>query len=474
MIRLHNTLTGNTQEFVPLQEGKVTLYTCGPTVYNSLTVGNWIAYLRWDTLVRALRLDGFYVERVMNITDVGHLVSDADEGEDKMIKGAAREGITEWEVASRYTDEFLKGMSDLNLVIPQHITKATEHIPSQIALIQTLERKGYTYLARDGVYYDSSKFARYASFAKLDVEGLRAGARITMNDDKKNPSDFVLWRLTPSGETRTMEWDSPWGKGMPGWHIECSAMAMQYLGSTIDIHTGGIDHIPVHHTNEIAQSEAASGQQFARYWLHANFLMSDGKKIAKSLGNGYTLNDLYDKGFSSEDFRIFALQSHYRTESNFTWDNLSGAHNRFKHWRDVSVLRWQMHDTIQDDEDKHNEAPTVAVMSSLQKAVDALKDDLNTPLVLKYIEAALSVVEQNHAFVQQDAFESLLDFIEEALGVPIRQLTPDIDEDLKRLLVSRSRARDAKDWSTSDDIRDQLKDRGIIVNDGASQTWVWA
>lgn len=473
MLTFHNTLTGTIDEFTPLQKDKVTLYTCGPTVYNSLTVGNWIAYLRWDILVRVLALEGLYVERVMNITDVGHLVSDADDGEDKMSKGAAREGITEWEVAARYTEEFLRGMNDLNLVIPQHITKATEHIPSQIALIQTLEQKGFTYMGSDGLYFDTSKFPSYANFAHLDLDGLKAGARVAMNDDKKHPSDFVLWRLTPAGETRAMEWESPWGKGIPGWHIECSAMAMQYLGSTIDMHTGGIDHIPVHHTNEIAQSEAASGQRFANVWLHANFLMSDGQKIAKSLGNGYTLDQIAEKGFSPEAFRMFALQSHYRTESNFTWDNLEAAANRLARWKDIAALRWQMHDTIQDDEDKLYEDATSTVLSGLQTAEQAIKDDLNTPAALKSIEDSLAAVEQQHHVVQQDAFESVLDFIEETLGLPIKLMTPDIDEESKLLLVSRARARENKDWTESDRIRDELSKKGIAVRDGQRQTWSW-
>lgn len=472
-MRLHNTLTGKVEDFTPLQDNKVTLYTCGPTVYNALTVGNWIAYLRWDLLVRALNAQNFYIERVMNITDVGHLVSDADEGEDKMQKGAKREGIGAWEIASRYTEAFIEGMNSLNLLIPQHLTKATEHIPSQIALIETLEQKKHTYRTSDGLYFDTKTFPNYAKFANLDLEGQKAGARVVVNNEKRNPSDFALWKFSPANEQRDMEWDSPWGKGFPGWHIECSAMAMQYLGSTIDMHTGGVDHIPVHHTNEIAQSEAASGHQFSRFWLHANFLMVDGRKISKSLGNGFTLDDLKKKGFSPEAFRMFALQSHYRTESNFTWSNLSAAAQRLKHWESLAVIRWQMHDTLVDSDDRSTDQATVDLLGYVQSARDAIADDLNSPEALKIIEEALTVVLKHHADIQQSAFEKVLDFIEQVLGLPIRLQTPDIDEEAKLLFIERSRAREAADWSKSDELRAALLKKGILVRDGSS-TQFWA
>ena len=382
MITLHNTLTGNQDEFTPQSEEKVTLYTCGPTVYSEPLIGNWVAYLRWDTLVRTLKANDYTVERVMNITDVGHLVSDADDGEDKMEKGAKREGITAWEVAARYTDSFLAGMKSLNLLPPEHLTKATDFIPEQIALVQTLEAKGYTYIIDDGVYFDTSKFPSYADFAHLDLEGLKAGARIDTNDQKRAPQDFALWKFSPANEKRDMEWESPWGTGFPGWHIECSAMAMKLLGDTLDIHTGGIDHIPVHHTNEIAQSEAATGKQFSRFWLHNNHLKVNGTKISKSLGNGYTLADLHDKGYDPMDFRMLLLQSHYRTEGNFTWDNLDAAKNRLSHWREIAVLRWQIHDTLNDDSEKDSHDTSAKLLAASHAALEALNNDLNTPEAL--------------------------------------------------------------------------------------------
>lgn len=474
-MKLYNTLTRQLDELKPIDDTRVTLYTCGPTVYNYLTVGNWVAYLRWDTLVRALRANDLKPERVMNITDVGHLVSDADDGEDKLEKGARREGKTAWEVAEFYATDFLEGMKTLNLLQPEHMTKATDYIAEQIALVQTLEEKGHTYVIDDGVYFDTSTFLSYAAFARLDLTALKAGARVEFNSEKRNPSDFALWKLTPAGEKRDMEWESPWGKGFPGWHLECSAMALKELGSTLDIHTGGIDHIPVHHTNEIAQSEAATGRQFANIWLHANFLTVDGTKISKSLGNGYTLQDLAEKGYSAMDFRMFVLQSHYRTESNFTWENLTAAHNRLNNWREIAVLRWQMHDTLVDDDDKDQHDVSAKLLAAPHAALEALNDDLNTPEVLRIVEEAFSAVQaSNHAHIQQDAFLTFLAFVDEILGLQLVDTTPDIDEDSKRLLLERSRARDEKNWERSDELRDELAARNIQVSDTASGvTWSW-
>lgn len=461
------------ENFIPLQEGKVTLYTCGPTVYDTLTVGNWLAYLRWDLLVRVLTLQNFYVERVMNITDVGHLVSDSDEGDDKMQKGASREGITAWEVAERYTDSFITGMNDLNLIIPQHLTKATKHIASQIALIETLEQKGHTYRISDGIYFDTSTFPKYAAFAKLDLKSLKAGARTSYNTEKRNTSDFALWKFSPIGEKRDMEWESPWGKGFPGWHIECSAMAMQYLGSTLDIHTGGIDHIPVHHTNEIAQSESASGHIFSQYWLHANFLMVNGGKISKSLGNGYTLADIEKYKFTPDDFRVFALQSHYRTESNFTWQNIAAASSRLKRWKDVAVMRWQIPDSAVNETHTASDHDT-SVMKYIKSAEDAVKNDLNSPLSITLVEKALDYIQENIDSIEQRTIEKVLGFIDQVFGIPIYSLTPDIEEPIKILLHKRASAREKSDWKQSDELRQQLVSVGVAVNDsGNKQYWTF-
>lgn len=465
-MQLHNTLTGNTDDFIPQLSGTVSLYTCGPTVYNEPLIGNWVAYVRWDLLVRTLHANGYDVRRVMNITDVGHLVSDGDEGEDKMQKGARREGVSAWEVAERYTNRFLEGMTALNLLPPEILSKATEHIEEQIALIQRLESNGHTYVIDDGVYFDTSTFPAYAEFARLDLDALRAGARVEQNIQKRHASDFALWKFSPASEQRDMEWDSPWGKGFPGWHIECSAMALKYLGDTIDIHTGGIDHIPVHHTNEIAQSEAATGQRFANYWLHANFLLVNGTKISKSLGNGYTLDDLSRKGFSPLDFKMFVLQSHYRTESNFTWDNLAAAQTRLKHWQAIASLRHQMHDTLINDKERSNDDSQL--LAAKQAGLERLSADLNSPLALTVYEQALDSVEQSRLDTIDHAdFLGLLEHIDDTLGLELLSQTPDIADDMKQLILERSRVREDKDWQRSDELRDQLAAGGIGINDTA-------
>lgn len=475
MIRFYNTPARKVTPFIPQKTGEVSLYTCGPTVYSTPHIGNYLAYIRWDLLVRTLRANELNVTHVMNITDVGHLVSDGDEGEDKILKGALREGISMWDVAKRYTDEFMDGMRELNLREPTFITKATDFITEQIELVQTLETKGFTYVINDGVYFDTSKFPRYADFAHLDLEGMKAGARVDHNSEKRNASDFALWKFDTTGERTEMVWESPWGKGFPGWHLECSAMIKAKLGNTIDIHTGGVDHIPVHHTNEVAQSEAANDQPLAHYWLHGAHLLSEGTKISKSLGNVYTLQDLKDKGFSALDLKMFALQSQYRTESNFTWDNLSAARNRLNHWRELAVLRWQIHDTLTDDDEKDAHSVSGKLWAAPHAALEALSDDLNSPEALRSIEEAFSAVQTSDLeHVQRDALLNLLSFIDETLGLRLLDSTPDIDEDSKLLLLERARARDNKDWQRSDSLRDELLARGIQINDGTkSAVWSW-
>jgi cysteinyl-tRNA synthetase len=517
-LTLHNTLSKKTENFTPIGDNKVTLYTCGPTVYDRLHVGNWSAYIFWDTLVRTLIADGYNVERVMNITDVGHLASDEDEGEDKLEKGARREGKTAWDIAEMYSEDFIAGMEKLGLITPEHIVRATDFIPQQLDLVRILKEKGFTYQISDGIYFDTSKFPRYADFAGLDLAAQRAGARVEFNPEKRNPSDFALWKFTPAGEKRDMEWETPadlleeearqlqnrsadtklsetstarvsadahstearseavlegFGgmadgehdqtkvMGFPGWHLECSAMAMSILGPTIDIHTGGIDHIPVHHTNEIAQSESASGQQFAHYWLHNNHLKSNGTKISKSLGNGYTLQNLEEKGFSPLDFRMFVLQGQYSNEGNFTFENLGAAKNRLHHWRNIAVLRHQTHDTLQSDAKK-----SISLLAASGAILEALNDDLNTPQALRVVDDAFSQLDgKSLDDIHQNGLQQLLETIDELLGLQLLETTPDIDDETKQLIVSRERARDEKNWIESDRLRDELKAKNIVVRD---------
>lgn len=481
-LRFHNQLTRQVDTFKPSKEGFVSLYTCGPTVYNFLTVGNWSAYVYWDTLVRVLEDAGLAVTRVMNITDVGHLVSDADEGEDKLEKGARREGKTAWDVAAFYTEDFIQGMHALHMREPSHFPKATDYIEAQLALVATLKEKGYTYEIDDGIYYDTSRFSSYDDFAELHIAAQQASARVAPNPQKRNASDFALWKFTQPGETRDMQWPTPNAildstttterYGFPGWHLECSAMAMALLGPTIDIHTGGIDHIPVHHTNEIAQSEAATGQQLAHYWLHANHLKVEGTKISKSLGNGYTLQDITAKGYEPLDLRLFILQSHYRTEGNFSFANLAAARNRRNKWRSLAALRHQTHDTLQATERVEGQSST-GLYAAAGAVREALYDDLNTPAAFAHIDEALNELDHTPlAAVHRHSLITFFETLDALLGLDLLGSTPDISDDQKQRIIERNRARDAKDFAASDTLRHDLEVQGIILRDTASGV-VW-
>lgn len=477
-LQFHNQLSKQIDTFQPLVEGKVSLYTCGPTVYNYLTVGNWTAYIYWDTLVRVLMANHLEVTRVMNITDVGHLTNDSDDGEDKLEKGAKREGKTAWDVAKFYTDDYFSGMTALNLIPPTHTPRATEYIPQQLSLVRTLKEKGYTYQISDGIYFDTAKFPTYDTFADLDLEAQKAGARVEYNPEKHNPSDFALWKFTPEGEIRDMQWETPPDllsgqrtsiMGFPGWHLECSAMAMSLLGETIDIHTGGIDHIQIHHTNEIAQSEAATGVKFANYWLHNNHLKVNGTKISKSLGNGYTLQDLGEKGFSPLDFRLFVLQSHYRNEGNFTFENLTAARNRRLNWRNIAALRHQIHDTLNTDETVETDSKTVSLYAAAQSLLETLSNDLNAAEGMAIIDSAFDkVLTSKLNDIHQHALISLLEMIDGLYGIKLLDTTPDISDEHKRLIIERVRVREAKNYARSDEIRDELAKNGIAVRDTVS------
>jgi len=484
-VKLHNTLTRTLNKFTPINDNRVALYTCGPTVYDYPHVGNWGAFIYWDILVRTLLSAGYEVERVMNITDVGHLVGDADEGEDKMEKGARREGKTAWDVAEYYAEDFVQGLEKLNMIPPTHLIKATDFIPQQLELVRVLKEKGYTYQTSDGIYFDTEKFPTYATFAQLDLEAQRAGARVEANDEKRQPWDFALWKFTPERQKRDMEWPTPddllelppkTGEpimGFPGWHLECSAMAMSVLGPTIDIHTGGIDHIPVHHTNEIAQSEAASGKPFANYWLHNNHLKIDGTKVSKSIGNTYTLQQLDELGYTPMDLRMFILQSHYRSEGNFTLEILDAAKNRRNNWRSYAALRHQTHDRLTNDTEK-NDGENPTLLATIGAVKEALYDDLGTPAALRIIDEAFSRLgTQNLEEIHHYSLTALIETIDELLGLGLAASTPDIDDATKKTILERSRARENKDWQRSDELRDELTKKGVAIRDTPSGT-IWS
>jgi len=465
-LKFYNTPTGHVEEFVSLIADKVSLYTCGPTVYDYPHIGNWAAYIYWDTLVRILMANNYEVKRVMNITDVGHLISDADEGEDKLERGAHREGKTAWEIAKFYTEDFMNGMKKLGLITPQYIAKATDYIPDQLNLIRTLKEKGFTYQISDGIYFDTSKFPTYANFAKLDLKALKAGARVEYNPEKRNHSDFALWKFTPIGTKRDMEWEFEGKMGFPGWHLECSAIAMAILGNTIDIHTGGIDHIPVHHTNEIAQSEAATGVRFCNYWLHNDFLKVNGTKISKSLGNVYTLDDLKKNGFSPLDFRMFILQGHYRNEGNFTFEGLQAAKNRLQNWRNIAALRHQIHDTIQSDEETEQSEKTIQLHATPQAIIEALDEDIGTPEALRLIDDAfMHILSASLDRINRQSLIQLLETIDFTLGLQLIESTPDISDAVKQLIIERNSTRENKDWTKADELRSQLLESGIVLRD---------
>ncbi len=485
-LKFHNTPTGLVEEFVAINDKKVSLYTCGPTVYDYQHIGNMSAYIHWDVLVRILLANDYEVDRVLNITDVGHLTSDADEGEDKLSKGARREGKTAWEIAEFYTADFLECMKNLNMIEPTNIAKATDYIPEQLNLVRKLKEKGYTYQISDGIYYDTSKFSKYADFAHLNLKSLKAGARVEINPEKKNPADFALWKFSTKDEKRDMEWETPVDllakgtdtpkMGFPGWHLECSAIAMSLLGNTIDIHTGGIDHIPVHHTNEIAQSEAVTGVRFSNYWLHCNHLKSNGTKISKSLGNGYRVKDLEIQGFSPLDFRMFVLQGHYRNEGNFTFKALSAAKNRLHKWRNVAAIRHQINNTIKSDAEKLVEQKTVLVYAVSQAVIDTVSNDLNTPEALKLIDDTFSeILGSTLDNIHRPAFLQLLEIIDSVLGLNLIDSTPDISDDLKEIIFERNQARNEQDWLKSDALRERLIKYGISVRDTQKETiWEYA
>ncbi len=442
-MKLFNTLSRKLEEFKPFDPSRVKIYTCGPTVYSSPHIGNYAAYVYWDLLVRTLKANGYGVDRVLNLTDVGHLSSDSDDGEDKLEKGARLSGKSVWEIAEFYTNEFLEGFRSLKLVEPNTIAKATDYIKEDIELVETLTAGGYTYETSDGIYFDSSKFPKYANFARLDLEGLKAGARVELSGEKRNPSDFAVWKFIQPGEKHDMRWDYLGRPGYPGWHLECSTIIHTVLGETIDIHTGGIDHIPVHHTNEIAQSEAAFDKQLAKYWLHCNHLLSAGEKISKSLGNGYTLKDLAEKGYSPLDYKMWVLQGHYRSERDFSWEGLEAARVRRLGWRNRIAKARQ----------------TEVKGENPESIVAAASDDLGSP-------AGFALVDNTELDLAG------WEIVDGLFGLGLIENTPDISEECKILLAEREMARAQKDFAKSDELRNKLTEYNIAVLDTPDgQVW---
>lgn len=453
---LYNTLSKEKEEFKPIFEHKVGVYTCGPTVYNFAHIGNLRSYLFEDWLKRVLTYNGYEVKHVMNVTDVGHLVGDGDAGEDKMEKGAAREGKTAWEIAEFYFAAFKEDLKALNIIEPSIWCKATDSIPEQIALIEILEKKNFTYKTSDGVYFDTSKFPKYNQLSHLKLEDLEEGARVEINEEKKNPTDFALWKFSPKGVKRQMEWESPWGIGFPGWHIECSAMSLKFLDSQRDIHCGGIDHINVHHTNEIAQSEAATGEKFFNYWMHGAFLnVAGGKKMAKSADNFLTINNaLVKKGLSPIAYRYAAASVHYRKPMEYAEDSLKQAQNALN-----NLIR-----QVVNLGDEKGEINKIWRDSFLQ----AINDDLNIPQALAITQDLLkSDLESASKLATILDFDRVLGFgLAEAKNSVVDEITfSELPNEVQALALARETARAAKDFNESDRLRDELKSRGYAVED---------
>src|ERR1700683_357642 len=470
-IRLHNTLTRKVEEFKPIKPGAVSLYTCGPTVYNYYHIGNLRNAVFNDTLRRTLEAAGYQVKHVMNITDVGHLVSDADEGEDKLEKGAAREGKSVWQVAEHYTEAFKADMAALNVLPPSvnpgrkknkddhdSYARATDFIPEQIDMVKLLVDKGYAYQTRQAIYFDTSKplpvgLTPYGALSGQKLADKEIGARsdVVSDPDKHHPSDFVVWFFTVGRyEDHTMHWPSPWGDGFPGWHLECSAIIHATLGDPIDIHTGGVDHIGTHHPNEMAQTEAAFGHELAGYWAHNEFILVDGAKMAKSKGNSYTLKDIIDRGFHPLALRLLYLQAHYRSEINFTWESLEAAQNRLQRFHAWADLIFQ---------------PGLFPEAQIDLA-EPLFDDLATPDALGKLESIMNTDPDRAslAVTQTAPSKNMLKEIDELLGLNLCGRA-NITKDQTKLISEREAARKAKDWATADKIRNQLVAQKLEIDD---------
>jgi len=456
-IRLYNTLTRQKEEIVPEKDNLVRIYSCGLTVYDYAHIGNLRKYIFDDLLVRTFKYFGYRVKHVMNITDVGHLTSDADEGEDKIEKGARREKMTAYEVARHFEASFLEDLKLLNIEKPEILCRATEHIDDQINLIKTLEAKGYTYKTSDGIYFDTSRSKDYGKLARLDLAGQKEGARVEKNPEKKNPADFALWKFSPhpdSGQAkREMEWPSPWGVGFPGWHIECSAMSTKYLGQPFEIHTGGVDHIPVHHTNEIAQSEAACDLPLAKYWVHSEHLLNEGKKMAKSEGSFLRLEDLKTKGYEPLDFRYLCLSASFQSKLSFSFDSMTQAKNSLAKMREFSQLI---------DRTKEVEGEEEFYKKKLREFEDAIADNLDTPVAFAVIFNSISDAQKN-GYIGRLAG----DFIERVDQVFALDLNKDLEipQSVLEQVKNREQLRKNGLYDDADKVRREIEEMGFEIED---------
>ena len=448
MIKLYNSLTKSLEELHPIEKDVVKMYSCGPTVYLLPHIGNMRAYIFVDTLRRVIKYNGYKINGVMNITDVGHLTSDSDDGEDKMEMSAKKQNKTPMEIAKENTQVFLNDLEMLNIDLPEHITKATEYVDKMIEFIKKLEAKGFTYTIDDGVYFDVSKFANYGKLSNKNMNEIGV-ARIEGNSQKKHSFDFALWKFVP--ENHIMKWDSPWGVGCPGWHIECSTMSSDILGDHFDIHTGGIDHLPIHHENEIAQNDCACGHQVVDKWLHNEFVMVDGGKMSKSLNNCYTLSQLQDMGYEPLAYKLFCLNSNYTKTINFTLDGLKSAQSSLNSLRKL----------VSDHKGGENKIDSAVLEKYRTDFLNAINDNLNTPLALGILFSMLKNEPKSN-----DIYNLALDF-DRVFGLRLDKIkeTEEIPQDIKDLAEKRWEAKKNKDWKTADTLRDEMISKGYQLLD---------
>jgi cysteinyl-tRNA synthetase len=463
-VQVYNTMTRRKEPFQPVEPGKVGMYNCGPTVYDQAHIGNMRTYIFADLIRRGFEYLGYEVRQVMNITDVGHLTSDADEGEDRMVVGARRTGRDPWEIAEHFTQLFFEDTATLNILRPHVVCRATEHIPEMIDLVQRLEARGYTYEIGDGVYFDVGRFPDYGRLSGQTLDDLRAGARIEVNPEKRHPADFALWRkATPA---HIMQWDSPWGRGFPGWHIECSAMSMQHLGDTLDIHSGGEDHIATHHPNEIAQSEAATGKRFVNVWMHGRFLRwnDDDRRMSKSSGEFLVVGDLAARGFDPLAFRYHCLTASYRVPLTFSWAGMESA---------AEGLRGLRENVRRLAEETHQVSAAAAPRELSERFRAAIADDFNVPVALAVTWDAIREANRASDGVEKRTrLEAVLDF-DRVLGLGLAK-TIAIDNvlpaDVATLIEQRETARAAREWATADQLRDTIHQHGYEIEDTPSGT----
>ena len=449
-----NTLTKQKEKFKPIRKDEVRIYSCGPTVYKDATIGNMRTNIVQDVLRRVLRYNGYKIKHAMNITDVGHLVSDGDEGEDKMIKSAREENKTPLEIAEHYTQLFFNDLKDLNIETPEIVCKATDHIPEMLEYVEFLVKKSYAYETSTAIYFDISKLDKYPILSNLNLNDQKACARVEVDEEKRNPYDFALWIKAP--KNHLMKWNSPWGPSYPGWHIECSAMSLKYLGEQFDIHTGGIDLIPTHHENEIAQSKGRTGKIPANYWLHGEYLLINGGKMSKSLKNVYLLKDIKDKGYDPLVYKLFCYSCHYRNKLNFTWEGIDSAAKSLERLRNAYQIHLHGNDELGDVD--------IRKLSDIEENFHkAINDDMNMPLAMSYVWETAKFEKKNPNVAK------LLMKFDTVLGLKIDVMQEsnngEIPEEILGLLEKRKVARDQKDWKKSDEIRDLLKEKGYMVKD---------